>query len=268
MGELILCTKPSAQRPYYLESASLNVYSLEELCYYIKNNTFLLDAGFMDDRLCNWIERELQQKDTAKKLRDVKEQDGILSEFVGCLLAASSYCTFDEQQKIINTVQEMEHKSEFECGKIKADRYLENQNYVLGIYEYQKLLKTAEKEQPHIVGAVWHNLGTAYAKLFLFGQAAECYSKAYEQNNNPESLRECLMAYWCDGDEQGLKEKMQTSTLPSQEIRKIADELERYSKNNAIWQLPPMKSGEEKSKSMWEAQLGEWKKQYRKDCMI
>ena len=42
MGELILCSQQLAAMPYYIENVSLNVYSLDELCYYIKNNTCLL----------------------------------------------------------------------------------------------------------------------------------------------------------------------------------------------------------------------------------
>ena len=53
MGELILCSQQLAAMPYYIENVSLNVYSLDELCYYIKNNTCLLDADFMDDELCD-----------------------------------------------------------------------------------------------------------------------------------------------------------------------------------------------------------------------
>lgn len=58
MGELILCSQQLAAMPYYIENVSLNVYSLDELCYYIKNNTCLLDADFMDDELCDWVENE------------------------------------------------------------------------------------------------------------------------------------------------------------------------------------------------------------------
>lgn len=38
MGELILCSHPIAAMPYYIDNISLNVYSLEELCYYIENH--------------------------------------------------------------------------------------------------------------------------------------------------------------------------------------------------------------------------------------
>ena len=43
MGELLLCSEPIAAMPFYIENASLNVYSIEELCYYIKTNTYMLE---------------------------------------------------------------------------------------------------------------------------------------------------------------------------------------------------------------------------------
>ena len=152
MGELILCSQQLAAMPYYIENVSLNVYSLDELCYYIRNNICLLDADFMDDELCDWVENEQHLPDIAQNLRNIKAGGGVLSEFTGCLMSACGYCTKEEQKQIRNTLQEMEHKSAFECGKIKADRFLENRKYVSSIAEYRKLLQSCETEMPQMVG--------------------------------------------------------------------------------------------------------------------
>ncbi len=34
--------------PYYIDNISLNVYSLEELCYYIENHLYLIEADFYE----------------------------------------------------------------------------------------------------------------------------------------------------------------------------------------------------------------------------
>lgn len=62
MGELILCSHPIAAMPYYIDNISLNVYSLEELCYYIENHLYLIEADFMSEELCLWIGQELDEK--------------------------------------------------------------------------------------------------------------------------------------------------------------------------------------------------------------
>lgn len=62
MGELILCSHPIAAMPYYIDNISLNVYSLEELCYYIENHLYLIEADFMSEELCLWIGQNLMKK--------------------------------------------------------------------------------------------------------------------------------------------------------------------------------------------------------------
>ena len=81
MGELILCSHPIAAMPYYIDNISLNVYSLEELCYYIENHLYLIEADFMSEELCLWIGQELDEKDLAQSLRSVLLGNGSLSDF-------------------------------------------------------------------------------------------------------------------------------------------------------------------------------------------
>ena len=261
MGELILCSQQLAAMPYYIENVSLNVYSLDELCYYIKNNTCLLDADFMDDELCDWVENEQHLPDIAQNLRNIKAGGGVLSEFTGCLMSACGYCTKEEQKQIRNTLQEMEHKSAFECGKIKADRFLENRKYISSIAEYRKLLQSCETEMPQMVGAVWHNLGTAYARLFLFEQAADCYARAYEKSSDKESLKECLMACRCNHDERAFERRREYFKIAPEEAKKIADELSSCSRSDAICQFETMlDEWDPGDENVWETQLEEWKK--------
>ena len=64
MGELILCSHPIAAMPYYIDNISLNVYSLEELCYYIENHLYLIkgtsyDIYFVQLRIAK-VNRETQ----------------------------------------------------------------------------------------------------------------------------------------------------------------------------------------------------------------
>lgn len=82
MGELILCNHNMAAFPYYVEEAAIGVYSLEELSYYICHNVYLLRSDFMNEDLCNWLERELKLKDAADALREIVRKGGTLSEFV------------------------------------------------------------------------------------------------------------------------------------------------------------------------------------------
>lgn len=193
MGELLLCSREIASAPYYIETISLNVYSLEEICYYLKEYTDLVEITFMDEELIRWIREELKLQALAGQLAELNEQKGKLTEFVEAIVSACNYCTPEEAEGIQKKLAVFENKTEIECQKIRADRLLEKKHYQAGILSYQKLLREPEVTG-EFAGDVYHNLGTAYAGLFLFEDAADCYEKAYSRNKNPLSGKQRRMA--------------------------------------------------------------------------
>ena len=225
MGELLLCDRPIAAMPFYLEGLSVNVYSLEELNYYILNNTFLLDSDFMSNELCEWIRDELKQPKLAEKLERMILYHGRLAEFVLEILDHTGYCTKSEKQKIIENVKQLEEKSDFECSKMRADKLMENGKYLNGIYEYKKLLesKEADGENKQIKAKIIHNLGTAYERLFLFDDAAKYYRQAYLISHDSESLKECLLACICMHDNNAFRITADEFGVSQEQINNITE---------------------------------------------
>lgn len=191
MGELLLCSQQIASVPYYIDTVSLNVYSLEEICYYLCNNTELLEPEFMDEELVEWIRTELKTEDLADRLHRLRTQKGTLLEFVKELLSACSYCSMEERLRVERELRAFENKSPTECRKIRTDRLLAAKKYQRCIIEYQSLLEdfSLKERGKEFEGSVLHNMGTAYAGLFLFEKAADCYHLAYEKNQDQRSLR-------------------------------------------------------------------------------
>jgi len=185
-----------ASIPYYIDTISLNVYSLEEICYYLKNNIELVEPEFMDGELCQWLRHQLKMPLLAEKLsRIIKEGRGFVA-FVTTLLKESDYCTEDEIAGIRRSLEEFENKSDLECAKIRADRFLMKKRYHQCILEYRRLLEgdAAMQEGMMFCGDIYHNLGTAYAGLFFFDEAAECYEQAYKRNGREESREQAKAA--------------------------------------------------------------------------
>ena len=60
MSGYILCQTKKAERPYYIENISMNIYSIEELCYYLYHNLYLADHTIFNEELCSWIRDELE----------------------------------------------------------------------------------------------------------------------------------------------------------------------------------------------------------------
>ena len=46
-----LCQVRLAKNPYYIESISTNIYSIEELCFYLQNNIYLIDQTIVNEKL-------------------------------------------------------------------------------------------------------------------------------------------------------------------------------------------------------------------------
>ena len=69
MSGYILCQTKKAERPYFIENISTNIYSIEELCYYLYHNLYLIDASVINEELCMWIQQELELPKLATKLR-------------------------------------------------------------------------------------------------------------------------------------------------------------------------------------------------------
>lgn len=196
MGELLLCSRELASVPYYIDTVSLNVYSLEEICYYLKHNIELVEPEFMDKELCEWIRQELKMGFLADKLLRIIQEEQGFPAFVTAILKGCDYCTEEEISEIQNALKDFENKSEAECAKIRADRFLVKKRYYLCILEYKRLLmrEDTKEEGDAFEGDLWHNLGTAYAGLFFFDQAAACFEKAYEKNKREESISQAKAA--------------------------------------------------------------------------
>lgn len=279
MGELFICNEPIAALPYYIEGISWNVYSLEELCYYIEHNTYLLEKDFMTEELCTWIGKEVKNLKLAERLRDIMRMDGRLSEFVLVLLVECGYCPKDTIKEVVRILQEMEEMSDFECSKLRADRLMEKEKYLSSIYEYRNLLESndAGEQSKAVLGAIWHNLGTAYARFFLFQEAIHCYEKAYAYNANEESLKEGLMAYYCIQDDAGFEQTVQKYQVSPELVQSIqiesdlvygSAEVARF--ENALKEIAAtnVKGQRKHYQTAISDIIYNWKEEYRRICKI
>lgn len=274
MEELLLCNSPAAAVPYYVEGISLNIYSLEELSYYIANNVYLLDDSFMNGGLCTWIEEEMKAEELGHTLREILEKKGRLSSFAGEILMYCGYYEKKEILEILQVIAEMEEKSDFECNKIRADRLLEKGKYYSSIYEYKRILESREIAGQNAVleGNVWHNLGTAYARLFLFESAAKCYEKAYALNEDQSSLNALLKSYYCLKDENNLMQATRDYHVEEMELQEIKNQLSLIQDSEKMKQFEAYLDAfaEQKEKGMKAEEqralmeiIRKWKEDYR-----
>lgn len=129
MGSLILCHSKRAKRPYEISRVHMRIYTIEELCYYLCNNLYLIDYTIMNRRLCDWLEDELGLAKMAEDLRRDLDQNATLEEFVLTILKGSVIYAPSEIVKIQNLLEQLKNQRDVERAKYKADSLMKSGEY-------------------------------------------------------------------------------------------------------------------------------------------
>ena len=276
MSTLIYCANSIAATPYYIEETSLNVYSLEELSYYMLNNVYLLSSKLMNQELCNWIGRELKMPKLASELLSMVQNNSPLHLFVGHILSANGYASQKEIKDALSIIATFENKSESERKKIRADRLMASGKYVDAIYEYETLLsEELAKTMPRIVeGDVYHNLGCAFAKLFFFEEASKCFDEGYKRNQKKQTLYCLLYAARCSKDKVAFEDYVAKYQVPHSDVEEILQVVSRATiKEDIIGFDSAINSllyngGGDDAKATIENVISNWKDEYIRICRI
>lgn len=176
--------------PYVVSGLEIPVYCAEELCYCIKENAFLLDAGFMSDALIDWIGSKCGLKELAKELKPLVHRQGTLSTFAVMILQYVGLYDMSTIRGVEQVLKKGAGLSSIERRKKQVDYLVEKKKYRSAVRGYEGLLsKWRELEQDNrelpaasVRAAILHNMGAAYAGLMRYGCAAECFMQAYEAN--------------------------------------------------------------------------------------
>lgn len=217
MGELILCRQPMAATPFYIESASLNVYSLEELSFYIFHNTETIGEDFISADLLRWIDEELSFPALSDRLRALKNSDMPFHVQIETLLSSCGYLTPGEIKDTVRDIMVYSGLSPEERKKKRADQLLKNGRFRKALFTYQEILADSGISRS-FYGDVCHNMGYAYASVFLFKEAAKYYRMAYERNTSTRSLSQMLFCLMETGDEAAISEAVDNYHIRAEQL--------------------------------------------------
>lgn len=210
MGKLIQCSSPLALTPYHFRLTDTNVYSMEEVCYYIWHNIYMIQGEVFDREFVMWIEKELHMEETSHKLACLIQDHKNLKDIVVTICCSCDYYDEEEINALIRLMDEIEQMPAYARKKHKGDTYLACHSYEKALEEYEKVFESdeilhAEKEA---YGSIFHNMGVAYSNLAEFRKAAEYFLKAYEQNKKDASLSQGLFALRLSKDVEGYKKAL------------------------------------------------------------
>lgn len=202
MGRTLLCVGDYAESPYYVETIGLHIYSMEELCYYLTENAFLLDREIVNRELVDWIDEQCGCKQLGRTLYGYVNTQASVAVFVGTILEYVGYVSKQEIDKIQEYLKTNASLSSFEKEKAHADYMVSNKRYAAAQKEYRKLRGMMETEDKDFYARICHNEGVCYAGMMLYKQAAECFLESYEKSGRKESYEAYLAAVRMQLEEQ------------------------------------------------------------------
>ena len=198
MSKPILCIGSYAENPYHIEKIGRNVYCIEELCYCIVKNAFLLDEESFGSSLFDWIEEECSLVKLSDELRSMYAKKCSMAALAGTILDYVGYNTRKEVDKTEEILRGNAGMDVYQKKLARANFLLKNGRYAMAFREYEFLLANTPSIDRQLRGRIEHNEGVMYARLFLFDKAAKMFLKAYEDSGDKESYYQYLSAVRMD----------------------------------------------------------------------
>lgn len=226
MSGMMLCTM-QAQKPYFIKEINKNIYSIEELSYYLYHYLYLVEEKFFGEALIDYLENTLELKSIADGLRQLEERGGKLGEKISFVVKNSGYYSQREVDELERHLVMLNSKTSSERIKAKADILMENHKYNLAIIFYRNILNKGRSSElsEEFYGDVYNNLGVAYARMFEYATAAACFRSAYKLSGNMKSMESVIKADLMDGNENRLRLDQSQYRLSDMAVNKMRAEI-------------------------------------------
>ena len=194
MARVILCETTPATTSYIFPNTKIEVYSYEELCYYIYNNVALISGEYIGIGLFNWIENCLHLPELANSLRKVKEKDNTdLTDLLTRILTYKEFYTIEEVKEFIFRLERIKGMTSPQFRKLQADGFLRYHKYMKAISIYDEILEQNKDANKELLGAIYHNKAVALAHNFEIKNAMDAYLTSYKYTGDKETIYEYLL---------------------------------------------------------------------------
>lgn len=231
MSGFILCTNQSSV-PYHLKDIDKNVYSIEEIGYYLYNHVYLVDESFFNDGLIRYIEEELHLKLIADGIRQAKAHRAGLAELISYVVNAASYYSAEELVQLQKELDMLGQKTGAERLKAKADILLNNKKYRRAFSCYRSILQKRWDASlgNEFYGNIYNNLGIVCANMFKYKDAGECFRQGYRLTGNLGILKHLIVNDYLVGNMAELEQDIRNFKVSDKMVAECRKRLEEAQK--------------------------------------
>lgn len=197
-----VCVGDYATTPYCIAGLGIPVYCMEELCYCLRENAFLLDLSLLNTALVDWIGAECGLKELAGELYPMIRKQGSLSAFVTLILEYVGLYDSGTIREVERVLKEGSGLSGIEKRKNQVDYLVRKKKYPAAVRRYDELLARWQEEADRgeqmpgggVKASILNNKGVALTGMMEYGPAAECFREAYGTDPKEGYYRSYLAA--------------------------------------------------------------------------
>ena len=227
---LRICLGKYARKGYEPEHMGIKLYSVEELCFFIKENAFFIDETFVNISLGEWLEKECELKELGEELKRAAKRGSKAVEFISIIFDYTGFLCRKEVEEIKELLLANSSRSVFQKRKARADALAGKGSYAAALRTYKDLLAELPEEERKLEGELYHGCGVCLAKLFYFTKAGQEFLRAYEITGQLKSYRQYLWTKRLSMDEKEFLEFLKKHKEAYEDSVEIAEMLEEYGK--------------------------------------
>lgn len=193
MGKTIVCSGKMAESPYIIADTQKKLYSIEEICYYVKTSIYSIDLGFFCPELINFIREDLGLPETAAKLKSLVMGNYFLSDVITALFCG---CDLYSKEEILETVEMVKYLSNMPVWERQAYigyKKFEERKFLAALKYFRATLRE-ENVSNKDYGEILESIGICLIHVSSFKEAAEVFHKAYKYTQKTEALILALLA--------------------------------------------------------------------------
>lgn len=187
MRESLICIGKIGKKGYYFEDTGIQIFSYEELCYYLRQHMVCYIHTLPDEDLLIYIRDELGLDKLYKQLIRLLDPEKDQMKYFSTLFREGHYFNEDEIRDILDEYRGLMNAPVYLQKKWMGDLFVISGRAARALESYQQALEQDGIKEEEL-GRIYHNIGIAESKLFRFENAKIDFIKAYQYAGDENSL--------------------------------------------------------------------------------
>ena len=182
------------KRPYYLSSVGINLFSVEELLFFLHRHPALIDEDIRSEKLLGWLAEEFGLTHVTYAMRRGLMKDGDTTLLILPLMREMSYLTAGELNSYLKKLQTLDHASKEVRLKMQAEDLFAMKRYGAAEELCREALEAASPSERAFRASMLTIEAASRMRLLMWEEAAELFREAYELHPTRERQLRLLLA--------------------------------------------------------------------------